>query len=179
MPELVVELRHTADLGSATREKARTLLETVFDGDFHSTDWEHALGGISALGWSGEALIGHVSVVQRSLLHRDRALRTGYVEGFGVHPSWRRQGVGSRLMAEIERVIRSAYEAGALGATDEAIPLYEGRGWRRWRGRTSTVSPAGIVRTPDEDDCVYVFDVTEPFDVDGDIACDFREGDAW
>jgi hypothetical protein len=34
------------------------------------------------------------------------------------------------MMDALERVIRGAYDLGALGATDEAIPSYEGRGWR-------------------------------------------------
>ena len=31
-------------------------------------DWEHALGGIHALAWEDDVLIGHASVIQRRLM---------------------------------------------------------------------------------------------------------------
>ena len=59
-------------------------------------------------------------------------------------------------MEALERVVRDAYELGALGATDEAAPFYAGRGWQQWQGPTSALTPTGIVRTEDEDGWVYV-----------------------
>src|SRR6266498_4853408 len=116
----MIELRtaHTADLDIAILETARALLEEVFEGDMTDHDWEHALGGVHALVWEGEELIGHASVVQRRLLHGGRALRTGYVEGVGVRADRRRRGHGAAMMDALERVVRGAYELGALGATD-------------------------------------------------------------
>ena len=118
----VTELRtiHTADLDGATLEAARALLDVVFEGDFSDRDWEHALGGVHALVWEGGDVIGHASVVQRRLLHGGRALRAGYVEGVGVRADRRRRGHGAAMMAALERVVRGAYELGALSATDEA-----------------------------------------------------------
>jgi aminoglycoside 2'-N-acetyltransferase I len=40
-------------------------------------DCEHALGGVHALVWEGNELVGHASVVQRRLIRGRRALRTG------------------------------------------------------------------------------------------------------
>jgi aminoglycoside 2'-N-acetyltransferase I len=51
-------------------------------------DWEHALGGMHAIAWHGASIIGHASVVQRQLMQRGVAWRTGYVEGVGVDPAW-------------------------------------------------------------------------------------------
>ena len=82
-------------------------------------------------------------------------------------------------MAEAERVIRAAYEMGALGATDMAVRLYEKRGWQRWRGPTSACTPSGMVRTLDADDCVYVLQVEAKLDLTGELVCDFRDGDVW
>jgi aminoglycoside 2'-N-acetyltransferase I len=92
---------------------------------------------------------------------------------------WQRRGIGDALMAAVEEVIRGAYELGALGATDAAIPLYERRGWRRWEGPTAALTPAGLVRTPDEDGSVYVLPVSAEVDLAGELACDWREGDVW
>ena len=84
-------------------------------------DWEHSLGGVHAIAWDGDELVGHAAVVQRRLLHGGRALRAGYVEGVGVRADHRRQGHAAAMMDALERVVRGAYDLGALGATDEAV----------------------------------------------------------
>ena len=87
--------------------------------------------------------------------------------------------------ANVERAIAEIqhsgliYEVGALGATDAAIPLYAGRGWRPWRGRLSALTPGGVVRTPGEEGGVFVFPVSAPLDLDGELTCDWRGGDVW
>jgi aminoglycoside 2'-N-acetyltransferase I len=174
-----IQVAHTADLDTWSLNAARSLLGGAFEEDVTEQDWEHALGGMHALVWDGDELIGHASVIQRRLLHGGRALRAGYVEGVAVRSDRRRRGHGTVMMEALERVIRGAYELGALGATDEAIPLYAGRGWQRWRGPTSALTPAGIVRTPEEDGSIYVLALEHPLDLGGELTCDWREGDAW
>jgi aminoglycoside 2'-N-acetyltransferase I len=169
---------HTADLDRATLDAARALLYAVFD-DMTDEDWEHALGGVHALVWEGHELIGHASLIQRRLLHRGRALRAGYVEGVGVRADRRRRGHGSAMMDELERMVRSAYDLGALGTTDEAVDFYSARGWKSWRGPTSALTPTGIVRTAEEDGYIYVLPVAESLDLSGELTCDWRDGDAW
>ena len=169
---------HTADLDIATLEAARALLDEVFD-DMSDQDWEHALGGVHALAWEGDELVGHASVVQRRLLHGERALRTGYVEGVGVHPGRRRRGIGAAMMEPLEGVVRDAYDLGALGATDEGARFYAARGWKRWRGPTSALTPTGIERTEEDDGSIYVLPVTVPLDLSGELTCDWRDGDVW
>jgi aminoglycoside 2'-N-acetyltransferase I len=177
MPE--VRTAHTADLDEATLAAARALLDEVFEGHLTDDDWEHALGGVHALVWEGASLVGHASVVQRRLLHGGRALRTGYVEGVGVRSDRRRRGHGGALMAAVARVVRGAYELGALGSTEEAMDFYAGLGWKRWRGQTSALTPAGISRTEEDDGSVYVLPHTVPLDLEGDLVCDWRDGDVW
>ena len=177
-PVSEVRTAHTADLDPVTLAAARALLFDVFD-DMTEQDWEHALGGIHALVWEGDALIGHASVIQRRLLHGGRALRAGYVEGVGVRADRRRRGHGTAMMGALERVIRSAYDLGALGATDDGATFYAARGWRRWTGPTSALSPRGLVRTREDDGWVYVLPLVVPLDLSGELTCDWREGDAW
>ena len=175
-----VRTSHTADLDPATLAAARALLEDVFvDDPLSEHDWEHALGGMHALAWEGDVLVGHASVVMRQLLHGGRALRTGYVEGVGVRADRRRSGVGAALMRELERVIRGAYELGALGATDEALAFYAALGWQRWEGTTWALTPDGRVRTADEDGGIFVLPVAAELDLHGELTCDHRDGDAW
>ena len=177
----MLELRtaHTADLDAATLAAARTLLDAVFEGGMTDHDWEHSLGGVHVLAWEDGSLVGHAAVVQRRLLHGGRALRAGYVEGVGVRGDRRRRGRGGAMMDELERVLRGAYEVGALGATDDGAAFYSARGWQRWRGPTSALTPDGVVRTHGDDDSVYVLPVSVALDLPGSLTCDWRDGDVW
>jgi aminoglycoside 2'-N-acetyltransferase I len=170
---------HTADLDAATLTAARALLYEVFMDDMTEHDWEHALGGVHAVAWEGDQLVGHAAVVQRRLLHSGRALRTGYIEGVAVRADQRRRGHAAAMMQALERMVRGAYELGALGATDDAAKLYDGRGWKQWQGPTSALTPRGIVRTEDEDGSVYVLPGAAVLDLTGELTCDWREGDGW
>jgi aminoglycoside 2'-N-acetyltransferase I len=177
----VIELRtaHTADVDPDVLVAARALLDSVFGDEMSDHDWEHSLGGVHAFAWDGEELVGHGSVVQRRLLHGGRALRTGYVEGVGVRGDRRRRGHGAAIMEALERVVRGAYEVGALGATDEAARFYAARGWRQWLGPTSALTPRGVTRTEEEDGSVYVLPVSAPLELSGELTCDWRDGDVW
>jgi aminoglycoside 2'-N-acetyltransferase I len=131
---------------------------------------------VHALAWEDGELVGHASVVQRRLLHGGRALRTGYVEGVGVRADRRRHGHATTLMEALERVLRAAYDLGALGASDDAVALYEARGWRPWLGPTSALTPDGVVPT---DDVPHVLALGVPLDLVGELTCDWRDGDVW
>lgn len=175
----MLRLAHTAELTERELRAARELLDAVFEGELDDDDWRHGLGGMHALVWEGAQLIGHASVVQRQLIHDGRTFRAGYVECVGVRPDRQRRGHGGEMMAALERVIRGAYELGALGATDQAAPLYRARGWLRWQGPTAALTPHGVVRTPHEDGAIYVLALQEPLDPTGELVCDWREGDLW
>jgi aminoglycoside 2'-N-acetyltransferase I len=177
----VRELRtaHTADLDAATLQAARHLLNEAFDGDLTDHDWEHALGGVHALVWEDGELVGHASVVQRRLLYGGRALRTGYVEGVAVRADRRRRGHAAAMMDALERVIRAAYDIGALSSSDAALDFYAGRGWLRWLGPTWALTPGGITRTEDDDGGVYVLPSPLLPDISGELTCDWRNGDVW
>jgi aminoglycoside 2'-N-acetyltransferase I len=174
-----IQVAHTADLDASALTSARALLDDVFGADMTDRDWDHALGGVHALRWEGGAVIGHASVIQRRLLYEGRALRTGYVESVAVRSDRRRRGVGGALMNELERVIRAAYDLGALGATEDGAALYRSRGWRQWEGETWALSPSGPVRTESEDGDIYVLEVGVKLDVRAKLTCDWRDGDAW
>jgi aminoglycoside 2'-N-acetyltransferase I len=176
-----MELRtaHTADLSRADLDAAHALLAEVFAEEWTPEDWDHGLGGVHVLAWDGDTLAGHASVVARRLLYGRRALRAGYVEAVAVHAGRRRRGVGTALMTEAARIVRGGYEVGALGASEDGAGLYATLGWRRWEGRLSALTPAGLVATPEEEGDVYVLEVAEPLDLTAPLACDWRDGDLW
>jgi len=176
---LTCNTAHTADLDSATFEAAHALLDAAFDGAFSEYDWDHTLGWLHALAREGSELVGHASVVQRRLLHAGRTLRAGFVEGVGVRANRRGRGYASALLDAVERVLCGAYDAGALSSTDAAVQFYARRGWQRWEGPTSTLSPAGIIPTKDDDGAVYVLRLAVPLDIAGELTCDWRDGNVW
>lgn len=176
VPKLLVA--HTSALGSATLAATRRLLDEAFAAEeFSDDDWDNALGGIHVLLLDDDEPIGHAAVVQRQLLHRERALRTGYVEGVAVRANCREAGLGAALMDSIEEVVRRSYDLGALNASEEAAPFYAARGWKPWQGRLSALTPEGARATPDEN--VYVLPHHTPIDLTGNLTCDWREGDLW
>jgi aminoglycoside 2'-N-acetyltransferase I len=176
----VLRVAHTSELEPALLDDLHAMLVEAFEGDFEETDWEHALGGMHAIAYDDGEPVGHASVVQRRLLHGGRALRAGYVEAVAVRHAARRRGHAGALMDAIERVIRGAYEIGALGASDEAIPLYRARGWQPWAGETFALTPGGRVRTPEDDDALYVLELPAArLDRTAEIACDWRDGAVW
>ena len=176
----MTELRtaHTADLGAGEKTAIRGLMDAVFDGVSDDT-FDNTLGGVHALILSGGELVGHGSVVQRRMLHAGRAMRTGYIEGVAVRVDGRRRGHGARLMEALERVVRSAYDLGALGASPDGARLYASRGWQLWRGPSSAMTPDGIRPTPGSDGHIYVLPVSVPVDVSGELICDFRPASLW
>lgn len=176
----MIQLRtaHTADLGPGVRSALRGLLDGAFGGISDDT-FENVLGGSHVMVLDDGAVIGHASVVQRRMLHGGIALRAGYVEGVAVREDRRRRGHGAALMAEVERIVRSGYQLGALGASEDGSRLYRSRGWQRWRGEAWSLTPDGPRRTPDQEGFVYVLPGVVSLDLSGKITCDWRHGSLW
>lgn len=175
----VTELRiaHTADLGAASRAAIRALMDGAF-GAVSDDTYENVLGGMHALAYEGGELVGHASVVPRRMLHGGRSLRAGYVEGVAVRADQRRRGHGSTMMTALEWFVRSGYDLGALGASEDGSRLYASRGWQLWQGQLSVMTPDGI-RASDKGGWIYVLPGQVPLDLAGELTCDWRPGSVW
>ena len=178
MSPVRVEVAHTGQLPADVLATAQALLDAAFDGELTDDDWAHCLGGLHALAWQGEQLVAHAALVQRRLLHAGRTWRAGYVEGVAVRADVRRRGLGGGVMAPLEQVGRRAYDVVALAASDAGAAFYAARGWLPWQGPTFALTPDGVVRTPDEDDGVFVLPGPD-LDRTAALTCDFREGELW
>ncbi|WFB06998.1 GNAT family N-acetyltransferase [Streptomyces sp. LX-29] len=174
-----VRIAHTWQLDASELAAVRALMDEAFEGDFDDEDWDHGLGGVHALLWRDGVLAAHGAVVQRRLVHGGRALRAGYVEAVAVREELRRQGYGAAVMRALEPVLRGAYEVAALSAADDAAAFYEALGWVRWQGPTSALTPKGVERTEEDDDSTYVLPLSAPLALDGELICDWRDGDVW
>ena len=172
-----IQVAHTGHLGPVLLAASRALLYEAFD-DMTEADWDHCVGGMHAIALADGEVVGHAAIAQRRLLHAGRALRAGYVEGVAVRAALRRFGVGRRLMAELDR-LATAYQLCALGATDAAVPFYRALGWQQWRGPLSCLSPSGTVSTPEVAGAIFVRPGSAPLDLDGELTCDWRDGDVW
>ena len=179
----VVELRirHTAELSAAELRTVRRLLDDAYRESFTDADWDHTIGGLHTLVLEGGELVGHVAVVQRRLLHRDRSVRAGYVEALAVRSDRRRRGHAAAAMSRAEQVIEAAYDLGALSDGTGVDGFYQRRGWRTWAGPTFVISPNGILWTPDDDGGVLVRPTpTSPaLDLAAPLGCEWRTGEVW
>jgi aminoglycoside 2'-N-acetyltransferase I len=177
----MVEVRtvHTAELGADGLRAVRRLVADAFGTDFDDENFEHALGGMHALLSEDGALVAHGAVIQRRLLHGGRALRTGYVEAVAVRADRRRSGLGAGVMSALNPVLRGGYEIGALSASVQALDFYPALGWRPWPGTLSVLTPRGIVAMPEESGGVFVLPFATKLEWDGELTCDWRNGDVW
>jgi aminoglycoside 2'-N-acetyltransferase I len=170
----------TADLSPADRAGLRAFLDTAYDGRFGDEDWAHALGGLHVLATVDGELAGHAAVVQRQLVAGSRTVRTGFVEAVATAAARRRQGIGTAVMTEVERLVTGGHELGALSASEEGAALYAARGWLPWTGPLAALTLDGVVPTPDE--AVFVLPTpTTPAGLDTGtrLVCDWRRGDLW
>jgi aminoglycoside 2'-N-acetyltransferase I len=175
----------TPDLHGHEMERLRAIMVEAFGDDpderFTDADWEHALGGRHFLVEDDGVIVGHASVVPRELHVAGHPVRTGYVEAVAIDPARHGQGLGSRLMHDVNEYVVGHFELGALGTARHAF--YERLGWLAWRGPTSVRTANGERSTPDEDGYILVLTTpTTPFvpiDLTLPLSCDWRPGDVW
>jgi aminoglycoside 2'-N-acetyltransferase I len=127
----------------------------------------------------GGAVVSHAAVVPRELHVDGRPVAAGYVEAVATAPARQGQGLGTRAMVEVDRLLRRHHELGALSTGAHAF--YERLGWERWRGPTFVRAVDDLVRTPDEDDGIMVlrFGRSTTLDLGAALSCEARIGDDW
>ena len=80
LESLPVAALHTAPTGAvppSVLSNMRSLLDEAFDGDFTDDDWHHSRGGVHVWVTESDRVIGHASLVERSLVCGGEALRVG------------------------------------------------------------------------------------------------------
>jgi aminoglycoside 2'-N-acetyltransferase I len=163
-------------------EAIRTILWAAFpagEEGFSEDDWQHALGGRHFLLELDGSIVAHAAVVERALEVDGRPVRTGYVEAVATDPARQGMGLGTKLMAAVDRYIGETFELGALGTGSHHF--YQRLGWETWRGPSSVRIGSGTRRTPDEDGYILILrtDSNRDIDLDARISCEWRPGDVW
>lgn len=172
----------TGDLRPKEISTIRDLLEAAFAGHaggFGDQDWSHALGGSHFVLDEDGPIVAHAAVVEREIHTGGHRLATGYVEAVATLPSRQGRGCGSKLMGAVEEHVDRSFQLGALSSA--GTTLYARRGWLPWLGETYVRVDDGLVRTPDDDDALYVrLTPSSPqLDLSGAISCEWRPGDPW
>lgn len=169
----------TETLAPAVLREIRALLDAAFPGDFSDDDWAHALGGVHVWLASGDEVISHGALVERTLVCDGRTLTVGYVEAVATAPALRGHGHGSTVMRRLGDMIRERYALGALSTGAHAF--YEPLGWEPWRGPSSVDVACQRRPTPDDDGGIMVLRTSQspPLDLGGDIVCHWRPGAVW
>ncbi len=175
----MIEIVAAAEASSAFLTELRPLLDLSFAGSFTDDDWEHALGGWHVVARRDGVIDSHAALVRRELVAGNRRFDAGYVEAVATHPKRRGRGLGSRVMGEIDRILRRELELGALSTG--AHEFYARLGWERWRGTTWVRDGGRLRRSPDEDDGIMVlrFGPSTEIDLAGSLSCAARAGDDW
>ena len=178
---LVVRIRRlsTHDLRPKEVVAIRDLLDAAFAGGFAEVDWRNALGGTHLMLDEEGVIVAHAAVVPRELHAGDLRLATGYVEAVATLPSRQGRGHGSSVMGAVEEHVDRVFELGALASA--GTTLYARRGWLPWLGPTYVRNDGRLVRTPEEDDAVYVRPTpsSPELELSDPISCDWRPGDLW
>jgi GNAT superfamily N-acetyltransferase len=178
-----LRVMQTEEIEPETFQWLTDLCEAAFEESFEPV-WERVGPGIHVfLEGEGRAL-AHAMVIDRRLFighEGDLALDVGYVENVATQPDLHGQGFGSRVMAEINRVIGDEYVLGALATGSN--PFYARLGWETWLGPTYVRMIDGQrVRSADEDGDVMILRTPRtPADLDlgGPIAVDWRPEEPW
>jgi aminoglycoside 2'-N-acetyltransferase I len=181
---VTIRRQTTAELTPADVAQIKALLLAAFakdeHGGFTEEDWQHSIGGTHFTAEVDGSIVGHASVVERTLHVDGVPIRSGYVEAVATLPEVQGHGHGSALMREVAALIERDFELGALGTGSQGF--YERLGWQIWRGPTSVITTQGQEPTPDEDGYIMVLLVpsTPPsVDLSAPIACEWRPGDVW
>ena len=171
----------THDLRPREIVAIRELLNAAFADSqgYRDEDWTNAIGGVHFVVDEEGRIVSHASVVERELHAGDDRLKTGYIEAVATLPSRQGRGHASRLMNAAEELIEGRFELGALSSA--GTTLYARRGWMPWLGETYVRTERGLVRTPEDDDALYVrLTPSSPeLDLSASISCEWRPGDPW
>lgn len=175
----MIQTVSTGDMSPDTLGQIRSVVDAAFGSGFSDDDWDHALDGWHVVVFEEDLVIGHAAVVPRVIETAGRQFHTGYVEAMAVDPARQRNGIGSEVMIDVERVIRSSFELGALSSNADGF--YERLGWERWLGSTYVRDSGRRARTRDDDGGVFVlrFGPSGAIDLRAGISCEARSGDHW
>lgn len=127
-----MEVRILAKLDVTERGQVRALLQTVWPNvDLPDFERRHPDRLIAA--WEGDALVGFLAIVERTLAVGPELVPVGGIGGVVTLPDRQGRGLGTRIMERAREHLERAGEVrfGFLRCQDELLPFYTRLGWHR------------------------------------------------
>ncbi|MDT2815469.1 GNAT family N-acetyltransferase [Vagococcus carniphilus] len=177
MEKIVILNKSTFELSEDDKKQLWLFLSDTFESNFSKEDLSHCLGGYHLLAYHEEELIGHVSVVRRSMIVGDKPMYVGYVEAMAVRKSHQCQGVGTKLMLKVSEIIEKSFDMGALCPSDEGMKLYQKLGWIPWKGALEEFHLDGVKQSTEP--IILFLNKQKEIDNKLSLIADFRAGDIW
>ena len=173
-----IETFEDAKLSETLEITLKRLLDEAFEGDFSEEDWNHSLNGTRFVGYMGDLVVAHGSVVKRKIWINEVEKLAGYIEAIAVLPSHWRLGIGSALMKEISQYCLENFDY-CLLSTDEKS-FYRRFGWKDFEGSSFVLSGEEEVSTQSENEgLMYLLGVDVEIHSITKVVCEERDGDAW
>ena len=155
------EICATRQLPAADRQRLDDMLNRAFGDDeigrqyyWSDNDWNVWLR-------SGDEIVSHVGIVDRTITVGGRPLRVGGVGAVATASEWRRRGYARQLMEAAAAFLRDELHvpAGLLICGEETAPYYGRLGWQTVPGPLLIDQPQGKVAMSAEI-MVLLFDET-------------------
>ncbi|MGJ0388157.1 GNAT family N-acetyltransferase [Microbacterium sp. CGR1] len=136
MSEHVVLVDHSM-LSEAQSTALRDLFDTEYRAEHGEWDPDRPYGyspaDVHTIVFRDDAAVAHVGFQRRVIRVGATEIRVAGTGGVLVHPDWRSDGVGRRVMSHAQRAMRDDphVEFGYLGCREDVVPFYERTGWSR------------------------------------------------
>jgi GNAT superfamily N-acetyltransferase len=140
---------------------------TITDlGSLHSADHQHLVEcfaqhfGHVPYAWAQQPwrclakidgeLVGHLSIVKRTVVAGSAVVDVGGIGGVTTHQQWRRRGVAGALLARAAQFMHEELRVpfGLLICRPAVADVYASRGWHAVPGETHFEQPSGTVTYP-------------------------------
>ncbi|WP_311245102.1 GNAT family N-acetyltransferase [Microbacterium sp. WCS2018Hpa-23] len=136
MTEHIVIVEH-----DALSESVSAALKVLFDGEYRAEHGEwtpdrpygYSPADVHTVIFHDSIAVAHVGFQRRVIRVGAREVTVAGTGGVLVHPDWRSDGVGRRVMAHAQQAMRDddRVDFGYLGCREEVAPFYERTGWSR------------------------------------------------
>jgi aminoglycoside 2'-N-acetyltransferase I len=175
---IAVASARTEDLSAATRASIIDVCIAAHQNDdFHNLFTYIPAGGIHALAYRGQELVGHAVATTRWLQPEGAPiLRTAYIDAVSTLPAYQGQGIGSAVMRHLASLLAD-FEIACLET--ERVSFYARLGWELWRGPLAGRKAHELLPTPDQTGIMILrLARTPPLDPDGSLTIEY-DGRIW
>lgn len=125
----IISFRYN-DITETNARQLRDLLDTVWGNNERETVHPQEFNAMSFCASDGTKLIGYTGVLTWNIQADGQAFRMGALSCVSTHPSWRRMGIGSRMVREATAWMRNSgsFDVGLFTCSPENVPFYNSIG---------------------------------------------------